>query len=102
MQHWDGEISAIFGFGEDGRVEMIVGDRYRATNGHYELAKWSTPIADYMEVDGFKVPTGGSGIWHLDTGAFEYVRLNVLTVDFGVAERLSSEKRGADKLHAAG
>jgi hypothetical protein len=69
--------SAVFHFNEKGEITNVVADRYMDDDGEYVLRKWSTPILEYMEVDGVRVPSKGGAIWHLSSGDFQYIDLEV-------------------------
>jgi uncharacterized protein DUF6544 len=47
-------------------------DRYADTPGGLARARWSTPVQDWREVDGRRLPSSGSAIWHLPDGPLTY------------------------------
>ena len=47
-------------------------DRYADTPGGLVRARWSTPVQGWREVDGRRLPSSGSAIWHLPDGPLTY------------------------------
>lgn len=76
-------ISAMMTFDDEGRVTNFTGERYRDNaDGTSDLVLWSTPISDYGEFAGVRVPVRGSGVWHLASGDLTYIELEILEVEF--------------------
>jgi hypothetical protein len=50
--------------------------------------KWSTPIGNYQEIDGRKVPFSGATIWHYPEGDFTYGRFTLKDIKYNVRECL--------------
>jgi hypothetical protein len=76
-------VSAVFYFDEQDQLVDFVADRYRTQpDGTYQMETWSTPIYDYQEFHGIRIPTKGSGIWNLASGDFEYVKLEVIEIEY--------------------
>lgn len=46
------------------------------------LETWSTPLHDYGELDGVRVPVAGQGVWRCDTGDFAYIDLRITSLEF--------------------
>jgi len=44
--------------------------------------RWSTPLKNYKEINGFMVPTEGEAIWHLPSGDFCYVKVKLVELEF--------------------
>jgi hypothetical protein len=80
----DGQsISAVLHFDEQDQLVNFVADRYRTQpDGTYQMETWSTPIYDYREFHGIHIPTKGSGIWNLASGDFEYVKLEIIEIEY--------------------
>ncbi|UCC39789.1 MAG: hypothetical protein JSV96_18765 [Candidatus Aminicenantes bacterium] len=72
--------SAILYFNEKGEMINFVAERFITTEKQY--AKWSTPIKRYKELNGIRIPTEGEGIWHLSSGDFSYIRLEITEVEY--------------------
>lgn len=81
------QISAVLTFNDDGRLTNFSGERYRDTgDGRSELVLWSTPISEYGEFDGIRIPVRGCGVWHLEAGDLTYIELEILEVAYDRAE----------------
>jgi len=74
--------SAVFYFNEKGEITNVVADRYMDDNGEWVLRKWSTPILEYMETDGIRIPSKGAAVWHLSSGDFKYIELEVTHIEY--------------------
>lgn len=74
--------SAIFYFDEEGRLINMVAERYREVDGQFSLDTWSTPLSDYGEFNGIRVPTKGEGVWKLSSGDFAYIRVEVIDIEY--------------------
>ena len=77
-------IKAMLYFNQKGELINFVSNyRYQSMDGKvYDNYKWSTPIKDYREFDGRKIPTYGEAIWHKPEGAFTYAIFNLKEIDF--------------------
>ena len=47
-------------------------DRYAALPGGSVQAEWTTPVADWTDVNGRVLPGSGAAVWHLPDGEFTY------------------------------
>lgn len=75
--------SAVFYFNERGEFINMTADRYMAAgSGTFRLEKWSTPIQEYGEFNGIRIPVKGEGVWQLESGDFSYVRLSIKEIDY--------------------
>jgi len=74
--------SAVFYFSESGELTNMMADRYMDTGGKFLLEKWATPIAEYGEFHGIRIPQKGEGVWQLEPGDFSYVRITVTEIDY--------------------
>lgn len=80
----DGQsVSAVFHFDEQDQLVDFVAERYRTQpDGTYQMETWSTPVYAYREFNEFRLPTEGSAIWKLDSGDFEYIRLELTEIEY--------------------
>lgn len=79
------KVSAILYFNPNGALtNFVTEDRYMTIGKTYQKAQWSTPVKDYKEVNGSKLPTYGEGIWHLPEGDYCYAKFNLEKVDYNV------------------
>lgn len=79
-------ISASIYFNEKGElINFISNDRYATSgNGKSENIPWSTPMYDYQEIKGIKVPSYGEAIWHYPDRDFVYAKLYIEAADWNV------------------
>lgn len=79
-------VSAVLYFDEKGRLVDFVADRYYAGGDETTLETWTTPIKEYGEMEGLRIPVKGEGVWELDSGSFAYIELEVTELEYGVPE----------------
>jgi hypothetical protein len=81
------QISAVLTFDDEGRLTNFTGERYRDNgDGTSDLVLWSTPVHEYGEFEGVRVPVRGSGVWHLESGDLTYIELEILDVEYNRPE----------------
>lgn len=82
-------VSAVLIFNEIGElVEFISDDRSALLDdGSLRKARWSTPIKDYKELNGVKVPTYGEAIWKYPEGDFTYGKFFLKNIEYNVKNR---------------
>ncbi len=72
-------VTATMYFDEEGKLTNFMAPRYRDMgNNKFELENWSTPIRDYGEFEGLRLPRKGAGVWNLKEGDLEYIDLTVV------------------------
>ncbi len=78
------KISAVLYFNDQGElINFVSDDRYYSPTGDtYQKARWSTPLYEYKEFNGRKVPTYGEAIWHLPEGDYCYIKINIKSVEY--------------------
>lgn len=81
------QVSAELVFNDAGElVNFISNDRGALQrDGSLRLLRWSTPMRDYREFDGRRVPTQGEAIWHYPEGDFVYGRMVLTQIRFNVS-----------------
>lgn len=79
-------VTGLMTFDEEGRLTNFVADRHRDTGDASELVTWSTPIAEYGEFDGLRLPVRGSGVWHLESGDLTYIELEITDIQYNRPE----------------
>lgn len=81
-------VSATIYFNETGElVNFISTDRYYTTDGkNPKNYPWSTPMKEYIEVDGYKRPGYGEAIWDMPDGKFSYAQFHLNEVKYNVRE----------------
>lgn len=75
---------ATMHFDDVGRMTDFVALRYREVKGKYALETWSTPISEYSEFDGLRLPVKGSAVWKLKEEDLEYINLVVTELKYDV------------------
>lgn len=75
-------VSAEFEFDDVGRLVTMRADRYMSNDKSFSLEKWSTPILEYGEMNGLRIPTRGKGVWSLKDGDFAYIHLEITEVQY--------------------
>jgi hypothetical protein len=81
------QVSAELVFNDAGElVNFISNDRSALQrDGSLRLVRWSTPMRDYREFEGRRVPTAGEAIWHYPEGDFVYGRMVLKEIRFNVS-----------------
>jgi hypothetical protein len=82
-----GTVSAVFYFNKRDEVVNFVAERYRTVGKTYELNTWTTPLWNYQEVNGVRIPTQGAAAWELPDGQLCYIRTTLVDLDYNVFER---------------
>ena len=83
------KVSAILKFNATGElVDFISEDRFYCEDGKTYLSyKWSTPIKNYIEIEGRKVPSYGEAIWHIRyEGEFCYAKFDLKEIEYNCME----------------
>jgi len=84
MSYGEVSASAVFYFNELGQLTNLVAERYMEENGEYRLETWATPIEEYGELNGIMIPVSGSAVWHLESGDFPYIEIEITDLKYGV------------------
>lgn len=71
-------------FDDVGRPLNFVAERYGTHDDEYRLEKWSTPMTEYANFDGLRVPSAGWGVWQLADGDLSYIKLRVTSIAYNV------------------
>jgi hypothetical protein len=77
--------SAILYFNDKGELTDFVAQRYMTKDSKYSLETWATPIQEYREINGVRLPVKGEGKWKLDSGDFSYIRLEITDIEYNNA-----------------
>ena len=75
-------VSARLFFDNAGRLTNLTAMRYRESGGEFSLDPWSTPILEYGEWSGLKIPSRGQAVWNLESGDLPYADLEITEVEF--------------------
>jgi hypothetical protein len=76
-------VTATMYFDDEGKLTNFRALRYRDMgNNKFDMENWSTPIKEYGEFEGLKLPKRGAGVWNLKEGDLEYIDLNVTDLEY--------------------
>lgn len=76
-------ISAVLYFNAEGAlIDFISNDRTDISSGSNYT--FSTPVQNYQQLNGHKVPTYGEAVWHYPEGAFTYGKFRLKKVVYNV------------------
>jgi hypothetical protein len=75
-------ISAVLYFNENGGLENFVAERSQYEDGQQVKRTWSTPVHGVREVNGMRIPGKGKAVWHLDSGEFDYIQLEIADIEY--------------------
>ena len=78
------KLSAELRFNEKHELANFIAMRYNSAEKRAFL--WSTPIHEYGEFDGFRIPVKGEAISHLPSGDFSYIRLVIEDIEYNTPE----------------
>ncbi len=72
-------------FDDAGKLTNFTAERYREIEGEFSLDPWSTPIEQYGELAGLKLPVYGQAMWNLPAGDLVYVELQITELQYNSA-----------------
>lgn len=80
------KVSAILYFNEMGQLINFVSDDRSAlqNDGTMKKARWSTPVSDYKEMDGRRIPTYGETIWNYPDNDFAYGAFKLKNITYNL------------------
>jgi hypothetical protein len=80
--------TALVTFDAQGRiVDWETDDRYAEVDGEQLPDRWSTPMTDYGEVNGLRIPISGRGVHNFDGEPYTYVELDrIANLEWNVDE----------------
>lgn len=71
-------VSALLTFDTEGKLtDFYSEDRYYLNGDVMESVPWSTPIYEYKDINGYKLPSIGEAVWHFEDRDFIYIKLNI-------------------------
>lgn len=73
-------VAAVCAFDGDGRMVDFVADRFDSDSG--QVQEWHTPLVEYAEHHGLRVPVRGSAYYRLADGNFEYIDLALAAIEY--------------------
>ena len=87
------KVSAVLSFNEKGELVNFVSEDRSALqdDGSLRKARWSTPVRDYKEIDGRKIPTYGEAVWNYPEGDFTYGTFALKKIEYNVKQYVEQE-----------
>ena len=79
-------ISAILQFNEKGELINFISDD-RIAVADMKKYRFSTPINNYKNINGFMLGTYGEAIWHYPDGNFTYGKFNLKNIEYNVTKK---------------
>jgi hypothetical protein len=78
--------SALLKFSDEGKLLDFIAQRFMSSGDKYVKELWSTPVEDYKEFNNIVLPAKGRAVWKLKTGDFCYIELELVDIEYNVAE----------------
>lgn len=79
------QVTATLVFNEEDQlVDFVSDDRPDGSTGTFRPMRWSTPLADYLEMDGRRLPTSGAAMYARPDGDFTYGRFRLKSIAYNV------------------
>ncbi|MFC2169526.1 DUF6544 family protein [Acidobacteriota bacterium] len=75
-------VSALCFFNENGELINFVADRAYVIG---ETKEWHTPIHEYKEFNGIRVPFRGEALYKLSSGDFSYIKAEITNIEYNVS-----------------
>ena len=78
-------VSAVLSFdGQGDLVGFVSEDRYQSDGKTYRLFPWSTPLGDFRDFGGVRLPGEGEARWREPSGEWTYGRFLLQRIDYNV------------------
>jgi hypothetical protein len=78
LTHADRTVTGTLFVDGAGRLTRFEADRsYTGDGGTPSLERWSTPVDEYGEFNGIRMPVRARAVWNLPDGDVEYIRLTI-------------------------
>ncbi|MDZ7370699.1 MAG: hypothetical protein ONB12_05985 [candidate division KSB1 bacterium] len=80
-------VSALLMFDDNGRLLNFVSeDRYALSGKTFRRLRWSTPISEYVELNGLRLPGKAEMIYAYPEGDFAYGRFSLKSIEYNPNE----------------
>ncbi len=84
LQHRDVNVGGEFHFDDQGEIIAFhTTERFRGLEGEVPTP-WTGRFGTYVDMDGWRLPSRLSAVWHLPEGDFEYGTFTVEHVDYNI------------------
>lgn len=79
-------ISGTLLFNKDYQlINFISNDRFYSKDGEKSKnVRWSTPISQYRNINGYNLSTQGRAYWHFESKDFCYMKLNIKDIEYNI------------------
>lgn len=86
--HLGNTISARLSFNQAGELtDFVSNDRFFSPDGKtFKSYPWSTPVRNYRELDGRKVPSYAEVVWHTPEGERTYGKFNLAEIKYNLRQ----------------
>lgn len=78
-------VSAVLYYNETGNLDNFVSDD-RFDISAMKQFRFSTPVLDYSDINGYKLCHNAEAIWHYPEGKLTYGRNTLKDIDYNMAE----------------
>jgi hypothetical protein len=80
-------VSAVIYFNDEGRLtNFISNDRFDTDGKEYKSYPWETPVTEYREFNGYKLPSKAKLIYKRPEGDFCYAEFELLSIEYNCKE----------------
>ncbi|MGQ9621139.1 MAG: DUF6544 family protein [Bacteroidales bacterium] len=81
-------VSALLLFNENGElINFVSDDRYYLdSSGQMHKVKWSTPVINYGDFGGYRLPSYAEAVWSLPDGEFTYAKYYLRGIRYNLTE----------------
>lgn len=79
-------VTGIFYFNEIGEIVNFKAGRYRSEDNELFYDTWETPITEYKNYNGLRLPSKGYAVWKLDSGDFKYIKIELVDIEYNIPE----------------
>lgn len=84
-------VSAVLYFHEDGRLmNFISDDRYETDGREYKNYPWETPVSEYKDINGYRLPSKARLIYRRPEGDFCYGEFELVSIEYNCQYRSGS------------
>jgi hypothetical protein len=73
----------------EGRLTGFLAQRHRMVDGGNELDTWSTPVTEYGECAGLRLPVRAQAVWKLADGDLAYVDIAITELEYDVTPNVT-------------
>jgi hypothetical protein len=92
--------SGIFNFATDGDIKGFEGMRYRDSDNHYSLEKWSIAIKEYKEFNGLRIGHKSEVTWKLASGDFMWLAVELTDIEFNYSRAIAESSANSFEIQS--